>query len=327
MGRSEEGGSISDRLRELRERLFGPRGRARFARALGISPSTYNYYEKGRQPPADLLARAAEVTGARLEWLLTGRGDPFAEGTTAPGAEDLPPALQDALRRFTEAVGDGPGAASARVALGALLGEIRGALAEPSGAERPAPTFRLGSRSVPILARTAAGLTAEWEAFFRGQEDPGVLAGLVEGLEGRTGAGRGADLRAADPQPEAARPATGEARLVQLSEPTPEGVVEFLDLPWLPAPDAALFGLRVDGDSMAPRVCDGDIVVCRYGAEPLPGGTAVVRLRGRIGVTVKLWRPEGEKVHLIPINETYDPTVCDLADVLWAWRVLWVVRM
>ncbi|MBE3070419.1 MAG: helix-turn-helix transcriptional regulator, partial [Planctomycetes bacterium] len=81
MARPESQTSLSERLCHLRQLVFGQRGRAAFARAVGVSPSTYNYYEKGRPPPTELLARAAEVTGADLTWLVTGRGEPFSDGT------------------------------------------------------------------------------------------------------------------------------------------------------------------------------------------------------------------------------------------------------
>jgi transcriptional regulator with XRE-family HTH domain len=64
---------IIQRIRELREQFSGPRGRSEFARALAISPSTYNYYERDRIPPIEVLLRICEVTGADIEWLLTGQ--------------------------------------------------------------------------------------------------------------------------------------------------------------------------------------------------------------------------------------------------------------
>ena len=50
----------------------GPRGKAQFAKRLGIRASTYQQYESNRIPPAELLIRAAELTHSDLLWLLTG---------------------------------------------------------------------------------------------------------------------------------------------------------------------------------------------------------------------------------------------------------------
>jgi transcriptional regulator with XRE-family HTH domain len=66
--------AICERLKQVRIQVCGPRGQSHFAALLHLSPSTYNYYEKGRIPPVDVLDRAARVTGAPLLWLI--RGEP-----------------------------------------------------------------------------------------------------------------------------------------------------------------------------------------------------------------------------------------------------------
>lgn len=65
---------ICERLQLLRIRVCGERGQSHFAHLLGLSPSTYNYYEKGRVPPVSVLDRASRITRAPLLWLI--RGDP-----------------------------------------------------------------------------------------------------------------------------------------------------------------------------------------------------------------------------------------------------------
>src|SRR5262245_7956125 len=67
-------GAICERLKQVRIQVCGPRGQSHFAALLLLSPSTYNYYEKGRIPPVDVLDRAAKITGAPLLWLI--RGEP-----------------------------------------------------------------------------------------------------------------------------------------------------------------------------------------------------------------------------------------------------------
>ena len=63
----------------------GPRGKARFSKLLGISPSTYEYYEGGRVPPAHILIKISAVANIDLEWLLTGQDG--QESTTGSGAD------------------------------------------------------------------------------------------------------------------------------------------------------------------------------------------------------------------------------------------------
>jgi len=67
-------GMICERLKQVRVHVCGARGQSHFAGLLNLSPSTYNYYEKGRIPPVDVLDRAARLTGAPLLWLI--RGEP-----------------------------------------------------------------------------------------------------------------------------------------------------------------------------------------------------------------------------------------------------------
>lgn len=324
-GDNADGSGVSGRLRHVRETVFGARGRAAFARALGISPSTYNYYEKGRVPPPDLLARAAEVTGAGLEWLVTGQGAPLPEAAIGASATVLSQPSRKILGRFAKQAGVTPKGVAARTALGRLLAEIQRAL-PPSHQEWAPHVFAAKPGYVPIVGRTAAGILAAWEDFFAGEEDPHVLERILKLLEGKAGKERTADLCPGDPQHEGETPTGAEAMLVQFSEPTADGAVEFVALPGIEAAPGT-FGLRVDGDSMAPRIPDGDIVISRRGERPQAGQTAVVKVRGRIGVTVKLWRPDGNGVHLVPINEAYEPTVCGRDNILWAARVLWVVRL
>ena len=325
MAPTQDDAGLSERLVRLRESVFGPRGRAAFARALGVSPSTYNYYEKGRQPPADLLARAAEVTGADLAWLLTGRGEPFPETADERGDTTLSHPAREAVARFVRTLGGAP-SPSVRAAVEALVRDVEAAA--PAGGRLWQPSaFAPGADTVPILGRTAAGLPADWDAWFAGESQADVLEALLARVEAGEAHRRAASLAAPDPQVASTAPADPTAEIIQLSVPTAEGVAEFLRLPGLGRVEAGTFALRVDGDSMAPRIHDGDIVVARRDAAPRQGHTAVVRLRGHIGVTVKLWRTEGDRVHLVPINEAYDPGVFPRDVVLWACRVLWLMRL
>src|ERR1700750_3091374 len=70
--------AICERLKQVRVQVCGARGQSHFAALLNLSPSTYNYYEKGRIPPVDVLDRAARVTGAPLLWLIRGEPGDFS---------------------------------------------------------------------------------------------------------------------------------------------------------------------------------------------------------------------------------------------------------
>jgi transcriptional regulator with XRE-family HTH domain len=81
--------AICERLKQVRVQVCGPRGQSHFAALLNLSPSTYNYYEKGRIPPVDVLDRAARVTGAPLLWLI--RGEPGDFGLESLKKIEPPP--------------------------------------------------------------------------------------------------------------------------------------------------------------------------------------------------------------------------------------------
>jgi hypothetical protein len=67
--------AICERLKAVRVQVCGTRGQSHFAALLHLSPSTYNYYEKGRIPPVDVLDKASRLTGAPMMWLIRGEGD------------------------------------------------------------------------------------------------------------------------------------------------------------------------------------------------------------------------------------------------------------
>ncbi|NNM87854.1 MAG: helix-turn-helix transcriptional regulator [Phycisphaerae bacterium] len=68
---------ICERMKQLRVQVCGRRGQSKFAYLLGISPSTYNYYEKGRVPSVEILDLASKISGAPLMWLIRGEPESF----------------------------------------------------------------------------------------------------------------------------------------------------------------------------------------------------------------------------------------------------------
>ncbi len=327
--------SICDRLREAREAAFGPRGRAAFARALGLSPSTYIYYEKGRIPPPDVLARAAAVAAVNLEWLVTGQGprEPAARTATAEAAAGLPAHFQAAVQRFTDKVGPRDGAVAALRGFADLLRAVDAAMPKtppPSDwqPQRVADTDGM----IPILGRTAAGLVGRYEDLLG--EAPAVsvadLARRALGLDVHRRAAASVEADEAALQREALD-ADRPPALVQLNEPLPSGIVEFVDAPALRRRCPEAFAVRVDGESMQPRFRHGDVVIAVPWRPVLPGQAALVQLRGRVGLTLKLIRredagPGGPHVCLVPINERYDTERVPETEIEWMAPVLCSVR-
>ena len=69
------------------------------------------------------------------------------------------------------------------------------------------------------------------------------------------------------------------------------------------------FMLRVDGESMKNAgICNGDIIVVEFGAEPTDGEIVVARIDGE-EVTVKRFFRKGKEIELRPENEAFSPMV------------------
>jgi len=115
-------------------------------------------------------------------------------------------------------------------------------------------------------------------------------------------------------------------QLVTLSAPDQRDAVEFVAAEAIKRryPDA--FALRVDGDSMAPQILQGDVVVLSPSVPADDGRAAVVQAAGQIGVTCKLYRKAGGHVHLVPVNSRYEIADVEAGQVEWALRVLARVR-
>ena len=88
--------------------------------------------------------------------------------------------------------------------------------------------------------------------------------------------------------------------------------------------DTNAFALEVKGNSMAPRIEDGDIIVVSPKHESRNGDICVVRVQDED--TVKRVRIEDQFVHLIPLNPEYEPMVIRKRDVTFMWRVIKVIK-
>ncbi len=165
---------ITRRVRQVREARFGPRGQARFCKAIGVSPSTYHYYENSRVAPPDVLVRIAQVADTNLTWLLTGQG---AMDTPEAG---LPSPADQVLTRVGRLLSDRAAAGPAMAAFVELLEKIEAVERyRRTGSPVPLPVRRDDrSRAVPlipVLGRTAASVPQFWN-------NPGDAADLGDQL-------------------------------------------------------------------------------------------------------------------------------------------------
>jgi transcriptional regulator with XRE-family HTH domain len=287
---------------------------------LGISASTYSYYENNRLPPIETLLRICEVTGADLEWLLTGQRTEkkLAFGENSPLFQKLDdlltknPELNEAVLAFVE-----------------LLSEKKGIENQLYSKKEPAKMKRSGW--IPVLGRTAAGIVHFWDQAFLPEPQQAIteLDQLVTKHIGKTIIGSvngnvSIDLQA---RPLVENIKNQQVNLIKLGGPEQEQIVEFVQCEEIYKLFPDSFALQIDGDSMSPRINDGDIVILSPSVPAAQGQIAIARLVNQIGVTCKLIRTTESEVHLIPINERYEPKVVSRNDLLWALAVLCHVRI
>ncbi len=316
----------------------GPRGKARFSKQLGLSPSTYDYYESSRVPPAEILVKIADLAGVDLRWLLTG-DEP--EG-------DLPSvsASHPAVRRVGKLLSQHPEASKPLVA---FLDILAATMEFPADDSQPTEASQSIDDSqpadppleqsacvagepdkdwVPVLGRSAAGVPHFWStpeealkvttlgnlidrhaASIAGQavHNPATQSSLDDAGQGQK------------PQP---------VQLVRLPEPITEaGTTEYVSAGAIKDKYRDAFAVWIDGDSMSPEIRHGDLVLLSPSAPAHQGRAAVVQLEGAIGVTCKLYHQSGKKVHLVPINEQFPSTTSEASQIQWSLQVLARIRL
>lgn len=318
---------LCNRVRQVRIQHAGERGKSRFSKELGLSPSTYDYYERGRVPPAGVLVRIAEIAHVDLRWLLTGEAQPGESG--APAKLNRPG--QKILQRAAKLMADHPRSAESLVAFLDLLeqalalpGEdwVAGAAAPPAVASSP-PDHQ--QTWVPVLGRSAAGVPAFWAD----ASEPLGLTSLADLIERHAESSESHEMARCDFHPSSATEPLDphSVQLITLRVPSRDGgPVEFLQAESVRQRYPGCFALRIDGDSMSPEIAHGDLVLLSPTEPAQPGRAAVVQVRNAVGVTCKLYQPRGGEVRLEALNPEVGPIEIPCGDVDWALRVLGCIR-
>lgn len=83
--------SISRRLREVRQELFGEHGGPELARRLDLPARTWYNYETGVTVPAEVLLGFIDQTGTNPLWLLGGEGPKYRRGLEDQVLAELSP--------------------------------------------------------------------------------------------------------------------------------------------------------------------------------------------------------------------------------------------
>jgi transcriptional regulator with XRE-family HTH domain len=313
--------AIIERIKLLRQQYAGARGKSEFARSLGISPSTYSYYENNRIPPVDILLKICQVTGSDLHWLLTGNQDGPKNTEARSVHQNTSGILIEKIQKLLSA---DPKLAEPVSAFIDLLGQKKGL----EGQIRPPMPIadQAGPGWIPVLGRTAAGIVHFWNEELLPTPAAAVteLDQLVKKFIGKEIIGLTDGTATVDlhlkPLVEGLKKT--DISLVQISSQPADEIVEFVQCEPVHKIFGDSFALRIDGDSMSPRINDGDIVILSPSVPATQGQISIVRIANQIGVTCKLIRMTDDAVHLIPINEKYETKIVPKKDLLWALAVL-----
>lgn len=88
-----------------------------------------------------------------------------------------------------------------------------------------------------------------------------------------------------------------------------EEILDFEEIHPDMAATADYFALRVKGDSMEPRITEGDVVIVREQPDVESGEIAIVLVNGDEGTVKKLVKYENGSIALVAFNSAYQPMV------------------
>lgn len=94
-----------------------------------------------------------------------------------------------------------------------------------------------------------------------------------------------------------------------------EYVIDYEEIPVEWTKTGEYFGLKIKGDSMSPRILDGDVVIVRKQSTCDSSDIAVILVDGE-DATVKKVQISNGGIMLIPLNPVYEPKFFDRQTVL-----------
>jgi hypothetical protein len=148
--------SLSHRLREIRQELFGSHGRPELARRLNLPARTWYNHETGATVPAEILLTFIDQTRANPVWLLSGEGPKYQRGIDDLGVVELTPI--ELIRRGLEKLEQEPSAVVIEVPE-----NVPGELKSDFVAVSVAPIDELGRESIdPALVKESIMAYRHW---------------------------------------------------------------------------------------------------------------------------------------------------------------------
>jgi hypothetical protein len=281
--------ALAKRIRELRRRHFGPRGKGEFARKLGLALEDYERFEGGKLPPGELMVRMCELTGEDLQWLLTGvpaRGTVLISGARSRH--------QNLLTRVAQAVDAQPKLAAPLEAFLDLLLRVETTREKATPAlPGPAP-----ADLIPVFGRN------EWpdELPDAGQPGSGHPLAPVVPQEALTVAER-APGGLTEPAMEYDHADLRDVVLLAL--PAENGPTRrFVQSREVARCFPQAFGVILDDKTMEPMFAAGDLLLAAIGVKARIGRPALCKFADRADDRCRVWLGEDEQhVHLGRVSD------------------------
>lgn len=85
-----------------------------------------------------------------------------------------------------------------------------------------------------------------------------------------------------------------------------QDIIDYEEIDSTTAANGEYFALKIKGDSMEPRICEGDVVIVRKQDDVESGDIAIVMVNGN-DATIKRLLKYQDGIRLMPSNPTYDP--------------------
>ena len=93
-----------------------------------------------------------------------------------------------------------------------------------------------------------------------------------------------------------------------------EEIIDYEEVPEAMTKDGEYFGLRIKGDSMEPRIQNGDVVIVRKQSDADDGDLVIALVNGNEGCCKRL-KKMNSGIMLLSNNPAYDPYVFTWEDV------------
>lgn len=297
---------LGRRVRELRRRHFGPRGKEEFARRLGLAAKDVERFEHGAIPAGDVLIRMCEITGEDLQWLLAG-----VVSRSTVVISNARPRHTELLSRLATALDGAPNLAAPIEAFLDLL--VRGEEVRKSA-----------GNEIPRLA--PGGLIPVFEAADAPFQLPGSGSDqpLLPHPSGETAVRERVAVMRTAPAVDYRRSSRASGELLRIDD-AGGGQRWWLQDAHLSVRSPAMFGVRIAEDAMRPMFESGDVLVVAPTDRPRAGRPALCCLRDKPPLRCRVWLGEGAgHADLGRLDDGSRERVA-MTDICWALEVLFRV--